>query len=428
MRTAAPSTFAMALAAIVLADGAAHAQDVPRDFISGNGRFLKQSPSDPPAGEATFGITGGVRMEDWFGDLVYADSALGLQVKALAITGYLRVGTDSADTKGQSIGTRDICGAARTNRFGDVFFRVRATDNGTLNGHPGQRDTLAIGLATADGALVYFAHGSLGDPTPGKGDIRLHAGNRNSTPPSTPPDCRVSLEGLVPTDDTTQPTVAITSPSDGATVSGTVAVRASASDDVGVAGVQFFVDGAPVGAEDTTAPYEVAWETTAVADGEHTLTARARDAAGNIGTSAPVTATVSNGAPPPATTRSEEDAATYSGWWFAITDADAGAPLSGGTAQASNAAGSTATFTFTGTGIAWLSLRCEVCGTARVFIDGTLVETVDTFAPARSTGVVFSRTGLPTGVSHTLVVEVTGTANPSSNGAFIVVDAFDVTS
>ena len=41
----------------------------------------------------------------------------------------------------------------------------------------------------------------------------------------------------------------------------TVTVRATASDDVGVVGVQFLLDGAPLGAEDTTAPYEVAWDT-----------------------------------------------------------------------------------------------------------------------------------------------------------------------
>src|SRR5206468_827181 len=80
-----------------------------------------------------------------------------------------------------------------------------------------------------------------------------------------------------PPPDTTPPTVAITSPSEGATVSGAVTVAASASDNVGVAGVQFFVDGAPLGAEDTTAPYAAAWDTTTASNGSHTLTAVARD-------------------------------------------------------------------------------------------------------------------------------------------------------
>jgi len=58
--------------------------------------------------------------------------------------------------------------------------------------------------------------------------------------------------------------------------------------------VQFFVDGAAQGAEDTSAPYATAWNTTTVANGTHTLTARARDAAGNATTSAAVAVTVSN--------------------------------------------------------------------------------------------------------------------------------------
>ena len=76
-------------------------------------------------------------------------------------------------------------------------------------------------------------------------------------------------------------------------------VSATASDAVGVAGVQFALDGVNLGAEDTTAPYTIAWNTTAAANGAHTLTAVARDAAGNITTSAAVTVTVSNGGAPP---------------------------------------------------------------------------------------------------------------------------------
>src|SRR5207247_7117885 len=50
--------------------------------------------------------------------------------------------------------------------------------------------------------------------------------------------------------DTTAPTTAITAPSSGATVSGTTTITASASDNVGVVGVQFRLDGANLGGED----------------------------------------------------------------------------------------------------------------------------------------------------------------------------------
>ena len=99
------------------------------------------------------------------------------------------------------------------------------------------------------------------------------------------------------TGDTTPPTVAITAPTQGSTVSGTASVSASATDDVGVAGVQFLLDGANLGTEDTTSPYSVSWDTTTAVNGSHTLAARARDAAGNSATSTSVTVTVDNQAP-----------------------------------------------------------------------------------------------------------------------------------
>ena len=86
-----------------------------------------------------------------------------------------------------------------------------------------------------------------------------------------------------------------------ATVSGTVTLTATATDNVGVAGVQFKLDGANLGAEDTTSPYSVSWNTTTVANGTHTLTAVARDAAGNTTTSPTVTVTVANATQIPVT-------------------------------------------------------------------------------------------------------------------------------
>jgi hypothetical protein len=95
--------------------------------------------------------------------------------------------------------------------------------------------------------------------------------------------------------DTTGPTVSLTAPTAGSTVSGSsVALSANASDNVGVSGVQFKVDGSNVGSQDTTSPYSVNWNTTTVANGSHTITAVASDAAGNSTTSSSVSVTVSN--------------------------------------------------------------------------------------------------------------------------------------
>jgi hypothetical protein len=97
-----------------------------------------------------------------------------------------------------------------------------------------------------------------------------------------------------PGGDSTPPTVAVTAPAANATVAGTITVAATASDNIGVAGVQFLIDGAPLGAEITAPPYSRQWNTTTVVAGPHVVTARARDAAGNLTTSSPVPVTVTN--------------------------------------------------------------------------------------------------------------------------------------
>jgi len=104
----------------------------------------------------------------------------------------------------------------------------------------------------------------------------------------------VTFTTAAPLGDTTPPTVSITAPADGATVAGTVTVSASATDNVGVVGVQFKLDGVNLGAEITKAPYTLAWITSTASKGTHTLTAVARDAAGNTATSSSVTVTVTS--------------------------------------------------------------------------------------------------------------------------------------
>jgi hypothetical protein len=100
-----------------------------------------------------------------------------------------------------------------------------------------------------------------------------------------------------PTGDTTAPTVSITAPQAAQLVSGTITAGAVAADNVGVAGVQFLIDGAAYGSELTAAPYSIAVNTTGLANGSHTVAARARDAAGNTATSSSVTFSVSNSVP-----------------------------------------------------------------------------------------------------------------------------------
>lgn len=103
----------------------------------------------------------------------------------------------------------------------------------------------------------------------------------------------VAAQTAIPQTDTISPAVSISSPSSGSIVNGLVAVNVPASDNVGVARVDLFINGA-LFATGTTSPFSFSWDTTTVTDATYTLTASAYDAAGNIAQSSAVTAKVVN--------------------------------------------------------------------------------------------------------------------------------------
>ena len=164
-----------------------------------------------------------------------------------------------------------------------------STDNVAVAGYRIFRGTTEVGTATGTSFTIpSLACGTSHDISVEAYDFANNASTR-ATLSATTSDC-----------DTTPPMVAVTAPAGGATVSGTtVNVTASASDNDAVVGVQFLVDGLPLGAEDTSAPYAVVWNSWNNVNGPHTLTARARDASGNSTTSADVNVTVSNTGLPP---------------------------------------------------------------------------------------------------------------------------------
>jgi len=96
--------------------------------------------------------------------------------------------------------------------------------------------------------------------------------------------------------DNQPPTVSISSPSNSATVTGTTTISANASDNIGVAKVEFYVDNS-LKSTDTTSPYSYNWDTAPFINGNYSLLAKAYDATGNVGASSPVSVTVAN--PPP---------------------------------------------------------------------------------------------------------------------------------
>lgn len=104
------------------------------------------------------------------------------------------------------------------------------------------------------------------------------------------------VTGIPP--DRMAPVVTISLPAPGAIVSGTIQIVAVATDNVRVAGVTLLIDGVPTGVEATAEPYRFTWNTTTLADGPHSVSAIARDAAGNTASSPVVLVDVRNAVMP----------------------------------------------------------------------------------------------------------------------------------
>jgi hypothetical protein len=131
--------------------------------------------------------------------------------------------------------------------------------------------------------------------------------------------------------DTTAPTVSASESG----ASGTITLSATASDNVGVSKVEFYVDGALKGT-DTTAAYSMTLDSTTLANGSHTLTAKAYDAAGNVATSSAVAFSVSNTVAPTqllANTGFESGAASWTASTGVISN-DTSAPAHAGSYKA----------------------------------------------------------------------------------------------
>jgi Bacterial Ig domain len=183
----------------------------------------------------------------------------------------------------------------------------------------------------------------------------------------------------VPPPDTTPPTITMNSPVQGGTVSGTAVVAMTATDDVGVAKVDLYVDGVFFVSDGAT-PYSIAWDTSALPNGPHTLQAVATDAANNSASTATITVTVSN--TPPDTTP---------------PTVSIGAPAAGATVS--------------GTATVSASASDNVAvAKVELFVDGVLNAT-DTTAPY---SFAWNTTASSNG-AHTLKVVATDTAGNSAN-------------
>jgi hypothetical protein len=175
-----------AVVAVLVVRPTAVNASTPCDFLTGGGWIVHYGA------HANFGVGGGCKHgSPTWGHLEYIDHGTGLNVHWTSITGYFSVddGTGVDPKTGQPTGTRNICGTATTNLYGDVNFAVRAKDAG----EPGVNDQFDIRLTDPmTGFLVYDTAEEcsphyLGSSAPcapgngGGGNIQLHKPNPSTT-------------------------------------------------------------------------------------------------------------------------------------------------------------------------------------------------------------------------------------------------------
>ncbi len=184
---------------------------------------------------------------------------------------------------------------------GTVNMSANVTDATGINHIEFYRGTTLICTATATGQTsgtfscpwntTVIANGSYQISAKAYDKVTIPGANSTTTTAFTVTVNNVS----VPPADTTAPTVSVTSPAGGATITGSTTVTANASDNTGVTTVQFFTDSSTTAfATDSASPYSVTLNTATLTNGTHTIKAKAFDAAGNNTTSSVVSVTVSN--------------------------------------------------------------------------------------------------------------------------------------
>ncbi|HEY3076307.1 MAG TPA: hypothetical protein VGJ74_14125 [Burkholderiales bacterium] len=192
--------------------------------------------------------------------------------------------------------------------------------------------------------------------------------------------------------------------------------------DAGIATVS--IDGGAATEVDTysasTKVQDVLFASGGLADGDHTLTITATDRRNAASTGAQVFIDAFNVTSPGRRFQEWEPSIAYSGSWTPRNDARV---WSEGTCATSFVPGSRATFSFTGTGVSWISSAKDSLGRANVYIDGVLQREVVLYRPFPTESYqyeIFRIDGLAPG-AHTITVEVV-----DSGGGYVVVDAFDV--
>lgn len=260
---------------------------------------LQITPTTNPAdgymafGSATKGLTTATSLSPWPGGST-ADYVMGLT--ALSLYRFDTSFTDPATGAVTTNRIHRVLGSAVAGGFGGVYGGVIGHPTGTITiDHDGYPTEPAIAVtngafaATRTWTGIPNARTGGRDSVPGGVTITftdattgaVYRVRRNIDTGSSTGSQMFMLDlGPAQLLDRTAPTVGLTSPAAGASVSGTTTISATAQDDTGVAKVEFAVDGTRI-ATDTASPYTTAWDTRPYTAGGHTVTATAFDAAGH---------------------------------------------------------------------------------------------------------------------------------------------------
>jgi len=197
-------------------------------------------------------------------------------------------------------------GRITDNGYNIVEYSTNKTWSGTGN-LTGDQSTLNLSASLADNSTsngvqtLALSSGSVAidaGNTSANGTVSIPGTDQRGGTRSGSTDIGAYEYGAGGISDVVVPSVSLTAPSASATVGGSaVSLTATASDNIALAGVSFYVDGTLQGSEDTTSTYGISWNSTATSSGSHSAFAVARDTSNNYATSSTVSFTVDNTAP-----------------------------------------------------------------------------------------------------------------------------------
>ncbi len=217
-----------------------------------------------------------------------------MNLSTLSLYTFETTFTDPLTNKSTSSSIRRVLGQPVTNSFGGVYGGVVGHRNGTIYlDHAGMPSEPGIPVVhgafagTRSWSGISNTRTGGRDSIPGRVSITFLDSDTGQTFSATrnvdygsATGSQMFLFDFPPISDTTPPAVTIASPATAASISGSVAINANASDDAGVTRVEFRVDGSLI-ATDSAAPYGTTWNAEAAPLGLHSITAKAFDAAGN---------------------------------------------------------------------------------------------------------------------------------------------------